>query len=47
MKRGYMKPTAKVVAIQQQQHLLGVSGEISGYRRSEGKVFTQEEGEEN
>jgi hypothetical protein len=38
----YDKPTMRVVALQQRHHLLGVSGEISGYSQS-GGGFTQDE----
>jgi hypothetical protein len=34
MKRTYEKPSMRVVALQQQRHLLDLSGEISGYSQS-------------
>ena len=43
MKRTYKKPKMKVVILQYQQHLLGMSGEISGYKQSSGG-FSQDEG---
>ena len=42
MKRQYMKPVTRVIALKQQQHLLAVSGEISGYQKSN-SGFTQDE----
>ena len=40
MKRKYNRPAMRVIALQQQQHLLsgssGINGEISGYSRSSG-----------
>ena len=41
-KRQYDKPTMRVVTLQQRHHLLGMSGEISGYQKlSSG--FSQDE----
>lgn len=42
MKGQYMKPTVMMVSIQQQQHLLTLSGRISGYSKSD-SGFSQEE----
>jgi len=42
MKRQYMKPVTRVKVLKQQQHLLVVSGEISGYQESS-SGFTQDE----
>ena len=44
-KRLYDKPTMRVVTLQQQQHLLGVSGEIPGYSKSSGGFSQDEESE--
>ena len=33
-KRQYEKPATRVIALQQRHHLLGMSGEISGYQKS-------------
>ncbi len=43
MKRQYMKPVTRVIVLKQQQLLLTVSGEISGYSKS-GSGFSQDEG---
>ena len=43
MKKTYMTPTARVVALHARQQLLTVSGEISGYGTS-GSGFSQDEG---
>jgi len=43
-KRQYERPAMRVVAHQQRHHLLGVSGEISGYSKS-GSGFSQDEDE--
>ena len=43
MKKTYMTPTARVVALHARQQLLTVSGEISGYGKS-GSGFSQDEG---
>ena len=42
MKKAYTKPTMRVVALQQRHHLLGMSGEISGYQKSS-SGFSQDE----
>ena len=42
MKIHYEKPVVRVVALQHQQPLLGVSGEIPGYSKS-GSGFSQDE----
>ena len=42
MKRKYNRPAVRVIALQQQQHLLAVSGEISGYSKSSGG-FSQDD----
>ena len=42
-KRQYKKPMMRVIALQQRQQLLTVSGEISGYGKS-GSGFSQDEG---
>ena len=42
MKRQYGKPATRVIALQQRQHLLTVSGEISGYNQSN-NGFSQDE----
>ena len=42
-KRQYERPAMRVVALQQRQQLLTVSGEISGYSKS-GSGFSQNEG---
>ena len=44
MKKTYMTPTARVVALHARQQLLTVSGEISGYSRSSNS-FSQDEGD--
>ena len=41
-KRQYDKPTMRVVTLQQRHHLLGMSGEISGYQKSS-SGFSQDE----
>ena len=41
-KRQYERPAMRVVALQQRQQLLTVSGEISGYSKS-GSGFSQDE----
>lgn len=41
-KRQYDKPTMRVVILQQRHHLLGMSGEISGYQKSS-SGFSQDE----
>ncbi len=43
MKKAYTKPTARVVALHARQQLLTMSGEISGYSKSE-SGFSQDEG---
>ena len=43
MKRQYEKPAMRVVVLLQRQHLLTVSGEISGYSKS-GSGFSQDDG---
>ena len=43
MKKTYMTPAARVVALHARQQLLTVSGEISGYSKS-GSGFSQDEG---
>lgn len=43
MKKAYTKPTARVFALHARQQLLTVSGEISGYGKSE-SGFSQDEG---
>ena len=42
MKRHYERPSMRVVALQQRQHLLTMSGEISGYQKSD-NGFSQDE----
>ena len=42
MKRKYMSPVVRGIALQQQQHLLAVSGEISGYSKSSNS-FSQDD----
>ncbi len=41
-KRQYEKPATRVIALQQRHHLLGMSGEISGYQKSS-SGFSQDE----
>ena len=41
-KRQYERPAMRVVALQQRHHLLGMSGEISGYQKSS-SGFSQDE----
>ena len=41
-KKQYDKPTMRVFTLQQRHHLLVVSGEISGYSKSNGG-FSQDE----
>ena len=43
MKRQYMKPVTRVIVLKQQQLLLAMSCEISGYSKS-GSGFSQDEG---
>ena len=43
MKKAYTKPAARVVALHARQQLLTMSGEISGYGKSE-SGFSQNEG---
>ena len=44
MKKAYMTPAARVVALHARQQLLTMSGEISGYGES-GSGFTQDDDE--
>ena len=44
MKKTYMTPTARVVALHERQQLLTVSGEISGYSPSSNS-FSQDDDE--
>ena len=44
MKKTYITPTVRVVALHARQQLLTVSGEISGYGKS-GSGFSQDEGD--
>ena len=41
-KRQYERPAMRVVALQLRHHLLGMSGEISGYQKSS-SGFSQDE----
>ena len=41
-KRLYERPEIRVITLQQRQHLLMVSGEISGYEKSSGG-FSQDD----
>lgn len=41
-KRQYERPAMRAVALQQRHHLLGMSGEISGYQKSS-SGFSQDE----
>lgn len=45
-KKQYERPAMRVVALQQRQHLLQVSGEVSGYQKS-GGGFSQSEEDPN
>lgn len=45
-KKQYEKPAMRVVVLQQRQHLLQMSGEISGYQKS-GGGFSQSEEDPN
>lgn len=47
MKKAYTKPTMRVVALQQRHHLLGMSGEISGYQKSSSGFSQDESGSSN
>lgn len=46
-KRQYERPAMRGVVLQQRQHLLAVSGEISGYQKSGGSGFSQSEEDPN
>ena len=47
MKKTYMTPAARVVALHARQQLLTVSGEISGYSKSESGFSQDESGSSN
>lgn len=45
-KKPYERPAVRVVALMQRQHLLTMSGEISGYEKKSGGGFSQSDDED-